>query len=69
MRVKAKLRLVRVIAVVAPVAPLKRKIPDLYSIHRFLKIETELRLFCRSSVYLLCLNIKNDIIYNKKSWK
>ena len=69
MRVKAKLRLVRVIAVVAPVAPLKTKTPDLYSIRRFLKIETELRLFCRSSVYLLCLNIKNDIIYNKKSWK
>lgn len=35
MRVKAKLRLVRVIAVVAPVAPLKTKTPDLYSIRRF----------------------------------
>ena len=64
MQIKTKLRLARVIAVVAAVVSPKKKYPNLNLIHyiSFYIVETELRLFCGSSVSLLCLIINNDII-------
>lgn len=57
MRVKAKVLLVRVIAVVVPVAPPKTKYPDLNLVHyiSFCIVETELRDFFVGVPFLYCV--------------